>query len=1201
MYLKQIHVENFKSFARKTNIPLLEGYTAVTGPNGSGKSNIADAILFVLGPRSSRIIRAGKLTDLIFNGGKDKRPAKECKVSLVFDNSDRLIPIDADDVKLTRVVRLADNTEGYYSYFYVNDRRSTLGEFDNLLANARISADGYNFVQQGDITRIVEMSNLERRRILDDIAGITRFDEDIQKAEQERTQVEGNVERLSIIFDELRKQMKQLEADREGAIKYKDLHDRLSCAKAGLASKRKESVVREISSLNEQVKSYTEEKDKAEAKKAEVVEKLNAISQELTEVENEITERGGEEAREVKEKIDNLRIEIARAKDACENAGETIEELKELKKISAEDLKAVEKDLAAIQEKVKPLQQLHDEKAKELESKRAELTKHQQEISKSDSEANVLQKELLEMSKDLSSKEEKLHALTLEQDRVNDKISRFRIDIANLEENKKTYEFELKDAEWSIKELKGGTGSSAGSIKKLEAERQSKRNRERKLTEQYQDLENAVKTLTREYSQLKAEAEAADLVNRGYSSAVTGILEARDKGTIKGVHGTVAELAEVEEKYTTALNVAAGARMQSIVVDSDEVAAACISMLKKNKLGRATFLPLSKMIDGRPRGKAIMASKDAVGFAIDLVKFEEEYRAAFWFVFGDTVVVKSLDQARKLMGGVRLVTLDGELIEASGAMVGGTLEKNLGRFGAPSETRIEKKAAELRTAVEQSEKIQAELAQLKSELSELEERIHETNAKDSTEGVKISAFEAKRKEFKQKLDSLVSELEAKNKELSEALDIAARTGEDIERFTKEIEKAKGRKEAKDKKLIEATPQQLSQKLKELQDSIFELSNETSQAVSELQTASKQVEIVSSRKEEIQGSIRTIDTKVQEQENRSEENAAKQEQLDTELKALLKMERSMGDKLNTLRTKRDSLYKEKTDAEADIDRLVTKAQTSGDFTLSLQTKITDAEKRLGEAETELEQYAKVQLPDKLPSAEDLKATVAECERHIGSLGAVNLKAIDEYEERRSRHEGLKEEISQLGKQKNNLLKLVDELNEKKTAGLLKIYGSINDNFRKIFSELSSGGEAELLLENEQEPLSGGLIIKARPKDKRAVRMEALSGGEKSLTALSFIFAIQAYQPSPFYMLDEVDMFLDGVNADNVAHAIKRSSQNAQFIQISLRKVTLKEADHIIGVTMQREGVSDLVMRPNIGDMADAPAEPEPGPEAVQEAG
>src|SRR5512136_611871 len=242
MYLKEIELENFKSFARKTRIPILPGYTAITGPNGAGKSNISDAILFVLGPKSSRVIRAGKLTDLIFNGGKDKKPASETKVSLVFDNSDRLIPIDSDKVKLTRIVRVSDNVEGYYSYFYVNDKRSSLGEFDNLLANARISADGYNFVQQGDITRIVEMTNLERRRILDDISGITKFDEEIQSAEKERLAAEENIGRLSIIYDELRKQMKQLEADRDGALKYKDLHDKMLTSQACLVVKRRESI-----------------------------------------------------------------------------------------------------------------------------------------------------------------------------------------------------------------------------------------------------------------------------------------------------------------------------------------------------------------------------------------------------------------------------------------------------------------------------------------------------------------------------------------------------------------------------------------------------------------------------------------------------------------------------------------------------------------------------------------------------------------------------------------------------------------------------------------------------------------------------------------------------------------------------------------------------------------------------------------------
>jgi len=1201
MYLKEIELENFKSFAKKTRLPLLEGYTAVTGPNGAGKSNIADAILFVLGPKSSRVIRAGKLTDLIFNGGKERKPASECRVSLLFDNADRLIPIDSNTVKLTRLVRISDNTEGYYSYFYVNDRKSSLGEFDNLLANARISADGYNFVQQGDITRIVEMSNLERRRILDDISGITKFDEDIQSAEKERLSAEENIGRLSIILDEIKKQMKQLENDREGALKYKDLHDRLSVAKAGLALKRKEAVEREISSINEQITNYSAEKEKSEAKKQELVESLAKIGEDLTAVEKEIEERGGEEAKQIKEKIDSLRIEIARAKDACTNAQEMEESLKDVKRAQSEDLKAVLKDLKTLEDKLAPLKEQQAEKSAALEERREKLQGHQDELSKSDSELNTLQKEVLELSVAVTSKEEKLHALNLEQDRLGERISRLKIDLANLEETRKTYEFELKDSEWSIKELRSEAKTSTQGVKKVQEEYYAARNREKKLMQQYQDLDNAIKSLTREYNQLRAEAEAADMVKRGYNSATTALIEARDRGAIKGIHGTVAELADVQEDYETALNVAAGARMQSIIVDTDEVASSCIEYLKKNKLGRATFLPLNKMIDGRPRGKAILAANSGPGFAIDLVRYDEKYRSAFWFVFGDTVVVKTLSDARKLMGGVRLVTLEGELAEASGAMIGGTLDKHLMKFGAPSESRIEKKASELRTAVEEAEKVQEELSRLRLQLADLEGKIRDTNAKDGGESVKLGALETKRKEFDQKLASIDSELAAKNKELSETLDLMEKGKGDVSRFTEDIDKTKKKKESRDKKLLEATPHELSQQLKKLESAIAGLTNEVANLNSEIQTLTKQIELVTGRRNELEAGVANTEEKTAEQKAKAKESAEKQVQFETELKALLNMERSMGDKLNSLRTRRDSLYKKKTDTDASIEKTVTKIQTGCDFVMSLQTKVADADKRLQESQAELELFSHVKLPAELPSAEDLKVTVNECEKYINTLGAVNLKAIDEFDEKKARFDELKGEISQLDKQKSNLLRLVAELNEKKKLGFNRIFSGINDHFKKIFAELSAGGDAELLLENEQDPLAGGLIIKARPRDKKVVRMEALSGGEKSLTALAFIFAIQAHDPSPFYLLDEVDMFLDGINAENVAKAVKRSSKNAQFIQISLRKVTLKESDHIIGVTMPREAVSEIVMRPNIGEGADVPSDDAADAQGQQEAG
>src|SRR2546429_10018887 len=320
-------MENFKSFGRKISIPFLQGYTSITRPNGSGKSNIADAILFVLGPKSAKAIRAGKLTDLIWNGGKDKNGANECQVSLIFDNSDRQIPVEADEVKLTRYVGLSPSVDGgYNSYFYINDRKSSLSEFDSLLAHARISAEGYNLVQQGDIQRIVSMSSVERRRILDNNAGITKFDDDIGQAEGKRKETEDNLERIRIILDEIDKQIKQLEADRDGALKYRDLNEKLTTAKAQLAYKNRELIERQIVGTKEQIAKHEGDKAKLEAQKEELRGRLDAAVARLNELEQEMADRGGDEGKQRKERPEGPRGERARATDRIETSKETLKQ-----------------------------------------------------------------------------------------------------------------------------------------------------------------------------------------------------------------------------------------------------------------------------------------------------------------------------------------------------------------------------------------------------------------------------------------------------------------------------------------------------------------------------------------------------------------------------------------------------------------------------------------------------------------------------------------------------------------------------------------------------------------------------------------------------------------------------------------------------------------------------------------------------------
>src|SRR2546427_50867 len=534
-------MENFKSFGRKISVPFLQGYTSITGPNGSGKSNIADAILFVLGPKSSKAIRAGKLTDLIWNGGKDKKGADSCQVSLLFDNSDRQIPVEADEVKLTRYVGLSPSVEGgYNSYFYINDRKSSLSEFDSLLAHARISAEGYNLVQQGDVQRIVSMSSIDRRRVLDSIAGITKFDDDISQAEGKRRETEENLDRIRIILEEIDRQITQLEADRDGALKYKELNGRLTTAKAQLAYKNRELIERQIVGTKEQIAKH--EADKA--------------------------------------KLDG-------------------------------QIKGADGDLHEV-----------DELA-----------------SKSDAKVLGIQKQIIALNNEIDQVEEKLKGIVLEGDRTKEAIGRLESEISQTEESRKQYQVEFDDTDWQLKELRSSTKESGKSLQKLQQEFHEKRAEEAKLAKEQADVHTVILSLTRQYAHLKAEADVAENMKRGYTSAVSAILECRETGSIKGIHGTVAQLAHVGAQYETAIVTAAGARMQGIIVDDDSVAAQCIDYLKKRKIGRATFLPLTKILVGKPRGKAILVAKECLGFAIDLCHFDEKYRDAFFYVFGDTLVV----------------------------------------------------------------------------------------------------------------------------------------------------------------------------------------------------------------------------------------------------------------------------------------------------------------------------------------------------------------------------------------------------------------------------------------------------------------------------------------------------------------------------------------------------------------------------------
>ena len=1180
LYLKEVRMENFKSFGKKLTVPFFPGFTAITGPNGAGKSNIADAILFVLGPKSSKVMRAGRLTDLIFNGGKKtKNPAKYCKVSLVFDNKNRRMPIDSNEVTLTRMIKrapLKNDPNNYYSKFYVNERSASYSDFENILFHARMSGDGYNIVKQGDVTNLIEMGTIDRRRLIDDIAGISNFDNDIKKAEKEENEVDGNLERIRIILSEISSQIRQLKNDRDEAFRYKELKDQLYEIKAKIAQKKKQDVEAQMAEINHQIKSYESEKGKLDEKSKELKEQYIDAQKELEEIEKKIGDVGGDEVKEVKEKIDSIRSEEIKVEERINYSNDEIKEIqKELTELKS-NLESIENELEEDTSQNNDLEKQINEKQSELDEKEKELSTLKEDIAQSDDKSMDLTHELAKMREEYNEKNTEIHELKLKRNRFTDKIEALELQIAELQETKSTYEFELKDIDWQSEEFKKDHQEKSKKTRDLEKKLFDKKKKESELTEQLADLENAVLRLQREQSKLQAELDALQSVAGKYNPAVNEILKARKEGALKGIHGTIAELAKVDKKYETAVEIAAGARMQSIIVKDDEVAANAIKFLQKEKLGRATFLPLNKMIAGKPRGKALMSVKDekAHGFALDLVDFEEKYRGAFWYVFGDTVIVDGLDDARRLMGGVRLVDLKGSLIEAGGAMVGGSRPKTHLSFSNADRGKLEEVTKELEEAIRSQDSLSAELAELKKEIVEIEGSLGGIRTEGDKE-IQVKDLDVRKKEFTGKLEVLNKDLEERIKE-KEDLDAKKKDViSTIEEYEKRLEELDAIKEQKGKLLLKGTKKELAQNARSLEEKVSKLQEFVLSQSSEKDTLEKKIELLEERKNEISEKIENKVKEIESHKKSIEELKTSRSSYRDELKALMTVEEKMTGKIKDLSIKRDEIYKKTVTIENELDKSNTRVESYYDLISRAKYRFPTLEEAIKELEQELKLY-NVEITDsKLPNVESLKDSVKVIEESMRELEPVNMRALEEYEHQSERKKKLDEDVKHLKDQKKNLTKLVGEITEKKTEKFYDVFNAVNRNFKDVYAQLSEEGEAELQLEDPENLFDSGLTIKARPRGKKVLLLSALSGGEKSIASLAFIFAIQHYDPSPFYVLDEVDMFLDGVNAEIVSRMIKRNAEDSQFIMVTLRKVVLKEANHVYGVTMRDTGISEMI--------------------------
>ncbi|WP_227355547.1 chromosome segregation protein SMC [Haladaptatus salinisoli] len=1177
MHIKSLVLDKFKSFGRKTEIPFYEDFTVVTGPNGSGKSNIIDSVLFALGLARTRGIRAEKLTDLIYNPGYDEgEPERngplEASVEVVLDNSDGTLDRsqivnaagtdnvgDADEITIKR--RVKETEDNYYSYYYLNGRSVNLSDIQDLLAQAGVTPEGYNVVMQGDVTGIINMTPYERREIIDEIAGVAEFDAKKEDALEELEVVKDRVEEAELRIEEKEDRLDQLRDERETALEYQGLRDEKEEYEGYLKAAELEEKRADLTATRDDIDSRKEELVSLQRELDERQGRVVRLEDQLEELNTEIERKGEDEQLAIKSDIEEVKGEIARLEDRIGTAKEKIQDAENRRRQAFVE---IDRKQETVDELDGDIRDIKIEKASvkgDIGTKEAELAEIEEEIESVDTEYDEVKADLAEKKAALEEEKSAKNERQREKDRLLDEARRRSNSV-----NEK--QAELDSARERIPELETELQDLADEL--LKAERNAEqiedvvadlKSEKRELQSDLDSVEDRLQAKQQEYAELDARAQESG--DSSYGRAVSTVLNAE----MDGVHGTVAQIGSVGQQYATACETAAGGRMAHVVVDDDNVGQRCIEYLKRRNAGRATFLPITKMRDrGLPSAPNLPG---VVDFAYNLIDFDSRYSAVFSYIVGDTLVVEDMETARELMGDFRLVTLSGELVEKSGAMTGGSTSGSRYSFSASGKGQLERVARQINELEDERRSVRESIRDVEGRLDDARDR--QSDAADQVRSIEndIERKEDELESVESEIDSLkedIEELQAERESVDDEMqalesDIAAHeeTIADIEDAVAELEA-----ELADSKIPELSSRAddvneeidaLEDRMDELDGRLNELQLEKQYAEDAIDDLHDDIESAQNRKAEQEELIEELEADIENREETLEEKREAVEELEDEL-AELKAERSdLKEELQDAKSKRDDQQQQ---VEAVENRLE-----------SLRRSANRLEADVAELREEVGDYD----PEEVPDHDEVRENIDRLERRMEALEPVNMLAIDEYDDVESDLADLKERKTTLVEERDGIRERIDSYESQKKATFMDAFDAIDDHFQDIFTRLSAGS-GELFLENEDDPFDGGLTMKAQPGDKPVQRLDAMSGGEKSLTALAFIFAIQRYNPAPFYALDEVDAFLDAVNAERVGEMVDELAGDAQFVVVSHRSAMLDRSERAIGVTMQGDNVSSV---------------------------
>lgn len=1155
MYIKQIEIDNFKSFATKIEIPLLKGFSTIVGPNGSGKSNIIDAVLFALGLATSRNLRAEKIADFISTYTK----RNEAIVKVTFADGE-----NGEEFSVARKIK--KSTQGYNSVYYLDDKITTHTEILIKLEKYNVTPNSYNVVMQGDVTSIIGATDNERRKIIDEIAGVAEFDRQINQASEKLDAVEVSVKNSSIMLNEVENRLNQLKEEKEVALKYQKLKDEKHGLESQVNTVKFFDIKTKLEQAHENILEYTKKKKLEEVNAKDLDERIKVIDEKYQEICETVKEKGEAHQIEVQKKAEECKGEISRKENSFNFEEKQIQDKKKTIENSINGIENHNTKIEVANQNIKSKQVDISVTDKELEKQRAERKRITEDLTGLNENVDQQIKHREHLRKELDTLKDKETALIQKQVPLETELQNLNNKIKDAKQGIETYN-SLKNDYESKKD------SLELQIETLRKEQQDCKIIQQNITHDYDKVINELTDLDFELSAGRKQLFNLE-VRKNASEVSSGnrAIQTVENAHIEGVHAPLFKLGNVDKEYATALEVAVGGRMSNIVVDDPDTATTVFEVVRSSGAGRVTCIPLNKIAEA-PNSLNLPREQGVIDYAINLIDFDDMYLDAFYYAVGSTLVVENDYVAKKLIRKYRMVTLDGTLYEKTGAMTGGGKVTTNLKFSIHEDDELEKYKKRLQEIENKYNKAKQRKQELETKREQV--RINYSNAMTEFNKANIELnslnknFENSKTTYAQNQEFIKlsePEIERINKELDKSEERHIKLIDEMTELKSKIEEIEQLLDDSDLKKLKEMTEGIDSEIARLETNKRNFENEIQSFNMEIAfhktTIENSKETIEKCKSDIEESERNkllFTEDIKKLKVQLEDYETQIEEIKEKLGDLLKQRDEINEQLIDLRTKKNV-------KTAELEKIAEQIESFKARRREIEPELEVARKDLEEAGVEISKLQPVNM-----SIDELNSKIQRLSRKMDDLGAVNMNAITQYDEVSQREQELKEKIETLSHERQEIINRMNGYEQVKKDAFMTTYNNINSNFKELYHQLS-GGEGSLILEDEVNPFAGGLDIEAKPGDKPKVKLKGLSGGEKSVAALALVFAIQKYMPAPFYALDEVDSALDPINIDKLANMINTQAKQIQFVVVTHRKPMIEVSDRSIGVTQKEKGKS-----------------------------